>query len=1162
MKNYLLLFFLLLPLLNTRAQVNADSLRIVADNAALPAAERLQAMYELADHYRNFQPDSTRLLAESQLNLARTIRDTAALGRAYMILGSHYQDIGDYIASLKVLQQGLKFSKAAGKSTDVAKVLNLIGGNQFYMGDFDQALEYFHESLELSRELDDKFRISQLLANIGAIFIYQGKYTEALEYLQQSLRISRDLGKKDISFSLVNIGAVYFYMGDYGQSLKYYQQGLEVVEKRDEKRRAASILGNIGEVYHLLGQDSLALPAIKRAIELAGVDNNPDKAWALNVEGEVLLSLKQILEAEEAFQQALRLGIEMEDTKVQVNGLVGLAKVFRNQRDWILARQYALEGLDLAQEVGLIFEMRDAAEILWQSQQALGQPAAALKSYQTYVQMRDSLASEENQRATLAFEYRQKALQDSLAFVQQQAETEVAYQKQLARRNYLLYGGLGAALIVGLGFFFWQQRRSRERELALQRERTEHLEKIDRLKDQFLANTSHELRTPLNGIIGLSESLLEQENDPYKEENLSMIVSSGKRLASLVNDILDFSKLRNQQIELRKRPVDLKTLVQMVLRIHQPLVEGKDLQLINDLPDDLPLLLADEDRLQQILFNLVGNAAKFTETGYVKISAQTEEDKLRIAVEDTGIGVPKDKQEAIFQAFEQGDGSIQREFAGTGLGLSISKQLVELHGGKIWVESPPAQHSRAGKMGQGSTFFFTLPLAEQVVGDAGIMPRKIKTPETASSRQLSKKAIAKANTKEPVVPNSEERMRILVVDDEPINQQVIKNHLQEGRFELVQAMNGEEALQQLEKDQRFDLVLLDVMMPRMSGYEVCQRIREQFLPSELPIIMVTAKNQVSDLVQGLDMGANDYLAKPFTKNEFLARLKTHLSLHRINKVTNRFVPAEFIRTLGKRTLTEIHLGDQVERKVTVLFTDIRNYTGLAEQMSPEENFKFVNAYAGRMGPIIDRHHGFINQYLGDGIMAIFQESSDNALRAAIEMQREVQRYNEERLERGRQPIRVGMGMHKGPLIMGIIGDERRTDAATISDAVNAAARMEDLTKRLGAKILLSAETLTSLSDAEAYQLRYLGRVRVKGRQTPVEVYECFDSDPKEVQQLKQAWMDAFDEAVRLYTRQDFARAIVRLQEILEANSQDQVASNLLAESKQYLVHGVPEGWVG
>ncbi len=524
---------------------------------------------------------------------------------------------------------------------------------------------------------------------------------------------------------------------------------------------------------------------------------------------------------------------------------------------------------------------------------------------------------------------------------------------------YLIYG----IIVLGILYFIRhlelkkQQRKleleqeklqQREKELEQERILNEQLQRVDQLKDQFLANTSHELRTPLQGIIGLSETLYDQEDNLEKQENLSMITSSGKRLNSLVNDLLDFSKLKNFDIELMRRPVDLRVLADIVLKNNRPLLQGKDLQMINDIPAELPPVDGDENRLQQVLYNLLGNAIKFTEQGYVRVQAQEIEDGemegLEVRVEDTGIGIPENKMDAIFQEFEQGDGSISREFAGTGLGLSISKKLVELHGGKMWVEST---------VGKGSTFFFTLPLSKE------------KATTLVPAKEVSKiihQAVPIADSgKKTAAAQNGNAVRILVVDDEPINQQVLKNHLSGQDFQLTQAMNGEEAIKALKGiEQPFDLVLLDIMMPRMSGYEVCQKIREKFLPSELPVIMITAK----DLVQGLALGANDYLAKPFTKEEFLARVNTQLDLHRINEVTGKFVPNEFLRSLGRERITEVMLGDQTEKEVTVLFSDIRDYTTLAEGMTPQENFKFINAINTRMGPIIQKNNGFVNQYLG------------------------------------------------------------------------------------------------------------------------------------------------------------------------------------------------------
>ena len=238
---------------------------------------------------------------------------------------------------------------------------------------------------------------------------------------------------------------------------------------------------------------------------------------------------------------------------------------------------------------------------------------------------------------------------------------------------------------------------------------------------------------------------------------------------------------------------------------------------------------------------------------------------------------------------------------------------------------------------------------------------------------------------------------------------------------------------------------------------------------------------MADLVEGLETGANDYITKPFSKDEFLARIKTHLNLHRINRATGKFVPNEFIHILGRESITDVKLGDNTQKEVTVFFSDIRNYTTLAESMSPDQNFRFVNAYVGRMGPIIKANQGFVNQYLGDGIMAIFKEKPDDAIAASIQMQAKLKDYNQERSSRNRKPVRAGMGMHTGLLIMGIIGDAKRNEAATISDTVNTAARMEGMTKIFGSDILISESVYRGLKHPEDFNFRYLGKVQLKGK---------------------------------------------------------------------------------
>jgi two-component system, sensor histidine kinase ChiS len=434
----------------------------------------------------------------------------------------------------------------------------------------------------------------------------------------------------------------------------------------------------------------------------------------------------------------------------------------------------------------------------------------------------------------------------------------------------------------------------RESEDALKQANAD-LQRLDKLKDEFLANTSHELRTPLNGIIGIAESLMDGATGPVSREthfNLSLIVSSGRRLANLVNDVLDFSKLRHETIKLQLQPIELRSLAEVVLTLCQPLVGQKNLQLINNISPDLPLVNADENRLQQILHNLVGNAIKFTDSGVVEVSAQaiaTQGDnpnsQLAISVLDTGIGIPASKFERIFESFEQADGTTARQYGGTGLGLAITKTLVELHGGKIDVEST---------LGVGSRFTFTLPVAQT---------QKSTVVETthASPVQESGAIITKVQSSEFLEPDSGQiidnpepatnQFHVLIVDDEPVNRQVFANYLSLHHYSITQASNGPEALALLESGFKPDLILLDVMMPRLTGYEVTRQIRENWQPNELPILLLSAKNQVSDLVVGLEAGANDYLTKPISKDELLARLKTHLNLKQL-KAENLRLAAE------------------------------------------------------------------------------------------------------------------------------------------------------------------------------------------------------------------------------------------------------------------------------
>jgi adenylate cyclase len=286
------------------------------------------------------------------------------------------------------------------------------------------------------------------------------------------------------------------------------------------------------------------------------------------------------------------------------------------------------------------------------------------------------------------------------------------------------------------------------------------------------------------------------------------------------------------------------------------------------------------------------------------------------------------------------------------------------------------------------------------------------------------------------------------------------------------------------------------------------------------------------------------------------------AMRKIYEVTNKFVPHEFIGALGRTMITDIQLGDKVEKIVTVLFTDIRDYTTLAEGMTPEENFAFVCSFNERMGPLIREQHGFINQYLGDAIMAIFPRRSSDALAAAIGMQKAVKEINATRVAMNKAPIRIGIGMHTGPLIMGITGDHERLDAATISDTVNTASRLEGMTKYYGTGIVLSEESVNDIADEDVYHFRQLGIIQLKGKMAPVRIYECFNGIDEHELDKKLSSMETYEQGVTAFFNRSFREASEKFNRVLEISPEDKTSSLFLKRATQLLNNGIPETWTG
>lgn len=425
-------------------------------------------------------------------------------------------------------------------------------------------------------------------------------------------------------------------------------------------------------------------------------------------------------------------------------------------------------------------------------------------------------------------------------------------------------------LVTALAFAaFWFKRFFRAN--AETKQLAQRLQLANEQKDDFLVNTSHELRNPLHGMINITQSVLEDRITPIDERHRSRLetqLTVAKRMAVLLDDLLDVTRLKENAIQLQLRPVPIQSVAVGVAEMLKYMLDGKHIELVIDIDDDFPAVKADENRLIQILFNLLHNAVKFTVEGRIFVYVEKDDRVAHIHVEDTGVGIDEETKQKIFEPYVRGGQKWAED--GIGIGLSICKQLVELHGGALGVDST---------IGKGTVFTVTLPLWQDTLP-------VVDDEKVTTSRSRKETAAAMENRADLNTPDQNHQInqlsdqikpRILIVDDDTVNLNVLLEVLGSEKYDITSVTTGSEAIAELETN-HFDLVISDVMMPNMSGYALTDHIRKRFSISELPILLLTARNRLEDKLAGFQSGANDYVVKPVDAWELRSRVRAWTEL--------------------------------------------------------------------------------------------------------------------------------------------------------------------------------------------------------------------------------------------------------------------------------------------
>lgn len=741
-------------------------------------------------------------------------------------MGEAKIELEDYYQAKKYLIDAIDYF-----TEETPKILGdcyyLLAETNYYLAEYKEANKNYRSAIALYEKTGDRRRVANALQNIGLLYHELNDLEKASKYYNESMVINNELeNDTNIAGLYQNMGLIHYRNNDFIKALDFFEKSIRIYQELADTQNIATTFSNIGLIQLQQQYYKEAFNSFKKSYNLFQITGyRLGKMWARHNMGIANVWLQEYKTAEKYLNESLTQAYSLHNPEGVMSNLNALSDLMAQKGNYEQAFYYYLDYTELRDSIQLLESRGKIAELealynLEAQEKKINQSIAALKKHKAQrIGFIVLLAIVTITSVFIYIAYRKK----------RHAEVEI-YSDKLTLENVL---------------------EEKNKELEAQIMERKIAEESDKLKSAFLANMSHELRTPMNAIIAFSNFLREPDlPEKKREEYLDHIASAGDNLLHLIDDIIDIAKLEAKQLKISIGPVNISRMLRELKRVFQKIKAKSnykaDLVLSIDPHNDF-IINTDVLRIKQILNNLIENAFKYTPRGIIEFGVKHTGEGMLFFVKDNGVGISPEKQDKIFDRFSQIDSELNRKYGGTGLGLAISKNLAELLGGKIWVESEPDK---------GSSFYVLIPANDlRMVEVSGPNISKVNKLVNEKNYNWAKKTI-------------------LVAEDEELNYKVLNSCLSKTNARILRATNGEKAVEMCQQE-KIDLVLMDIQMPVMDGYEATSKIKASNI--SVPIIAQTPYALANEKERCIDAGCDDYITKPLDLDQLLSLINKYLA---------------------------------------------------------------------------------------------------------------------------------------------------------------------------------------------------------------------------------------------------------------------------------------------